>query len=205
MIVKNCEKIEKDYHSWDLGSITKESTCAENGTKTYTCSVCNGTKTESIPKNDNHSYGEWIYKNDVSHKQVCTLCGNENTDEHSWSNNKIDAVCSECSVKRNEARPVKPVVTQITHNSITLMAFSGYEYSKDGTTWQTNNIFSGLSANTSYTLYQRIAPKTTTEENVPSEAVTVKTTKFGGKAALCTAAESEKRRVKRNSGARRII
>ena len=36
-------------HSWDNGKVTKEATCTEDGEKTYTCTVCNTTKTEVIP------------------------------------------------------------------------------------------------------------------------------------------------------------
>lgn len=36
-------------HSWDNGKVTKKATCTEDGEKTYTCTVCNTTKTEVIP------------------------------------------------------------------------------------------------------------------------------------------------------------
>ena len=37
-------------HVWDGGAVTKEPTKEEEGVKTYTCTVCGETKTESIPK-----------------------------------------------------------------------------------------------------------------------------------------------------------
>lgn len=40
----------KGEHTWDEGRVTKEATLTEEGVKTYTCSVCGETKTESIPK-----------------------------------------------------------------------------------------------------------------------------------------------------------
>ena len=36
-------------HSWDEGVVTKEATETENGIKTFTCTVCDATKTEEIP------------------------------------------------------------------------------------------------------------------------------------------------------------
>lgn len=36
-------------HEWDEGTVTTEPTCTEPGEKTYTCSRCKETKTESIP------------------------------------------------------------------------------------------------------------------------------------------------------------
>ena len=35
-------------HEWGTGSVTTEVTCEKNGVKTYTCSLCGNTKTESI-------------------------------------------------------------------------------------------------------------------------------------------------------------
>lgn len=41
---------EITQHAWNDGLITKEATVDEEGTKTYTCAVCNHTKDESIAK-----------------------------------------------------------------------------------------------------------------------------------------------------------
>ena len=35
-------------HSYDSGKVTKKATCTSNGTKTYTCTACGATKTETI-------------------------------------------------------------------------------------------------------------------------------------------------------------
>ena len=37
-------------HAWDNGVVTKEATYEEEGEKTFTCSTCSRTKTESIEK-----------------------------------------------------------------------------------------------------------------------------------------------------------
>ena len=48
--IKAGTKINKlAEHTWNDGVITKEATSAEKGKITYTCSVCNETKTEEIP------------------------------------------------------------------------------------------------------------------------------------------------------------
>ena len=36
-------------HAWDSGKVTKQPTATETGVRTYTCTRCNETKTESIP------------------------------------------------------------------------------------------------------------------------------------------------------------
>lgn len=41
--------IEKSDHSWDDGVVTQEPTATTAGVKTYTCQVCQTTKTEEIP------------------------------------------------------------------------------------------------------------------------------------------------------------
>ncbi len=37
-------------HTWDAGKVTKAATTTAAGVKTYTCTICGATKTESIPK-----------------------------------------------------------------------------------------------------------------------------------------------------------
>lgn len=49
---KDPSHVETKAHSWNNGVITKEPTTTSTGIKTYTCSVCNGTKTETIKKID---------------------------------------------------------------------------------------------------------------------------------------------------------
>ncbi|MBR3954160.1 MAG: peptidoglycan DD-metalloendopeptidase family protein [Clostridia bacterium] len=40
--------IETENHNWDDGIVTKEPSATQSGIKTYTCTVCDGTKAESI-------------------------------------------------------------------------------------------------------------------------------------------------------------
>lgn len=56
----------------------------------------------------------------------------------------------------NTAIPQKAVLVNRTSSSITVQAVSGYEYSKDGKTWQDSNVFTGLSAFTGNTIYTRV-------------------------------------------------
>ena len=43
------ERAELAPHIWDNGEVTKEPTDAQEGTRTYTCTVCGRTRTEDIP------------------------------------------------------------------------------------------------------------------------------------------------------------
>ena len=42
--------VVKENHKWDAGKVTKKATEKQAGVKTYTCTVCKATKTETIPK-----------------------------------------------------------------------------------------------------------------------------------------------------------
>lgn len=53
------ETLEKATHTWDSGHITKAATKYESGERTYTCSVCGGTRVEEIP--EIYSFGVYFY------------------------------------------------------------------------------------------------------------------------------------------------
>ena len=72
-------------HSFDEGTVTTEPTCTEEGVKTYTCSVCGYSYTESIPTIE-HSWREWVTTKEATETEVgeqkhtCTVCGKEETE-----------------------------------------------------------------------------------------------------------------------------
>ena len=47
-VIKAQEEIPAKGHSWNEGEITTSPTCENAGVRTYTCTVCNATKTEAI-------------------------------------------------------------------------------------------------------------------------------------------------------------
>lgn len=44
-----CGAEETEAHKWDKGKVTKEPTLTEEGEKLFTCTVCNATKTQTMP------------------------------------------------------------------------------------------------------------------------------------------------------------
>lgn len=82
------------------------------------------------------------------------------------------------TLKNTVSTPSAPTVDSKTANSVTLKATDGYEYSMDGITWQTDNVFGGLSVNTSYTFYQRVAETETSYASEISSGATVTTLKM---------------------------
>ena len=68
-------KADVTPHSYDSGTITTPATETTEGVKTYTCSVCNHTKTETIPKfGHTHSISEDYSKDETGHWHACSGC-----------------------------------------------------------------------------------------------------------------------------------
>ena len=66
---------------------------------------------------------------------------------------------------------IDPVVEKFDCCSVTLAKVDGYEYSMDGETWQDSNVFTGLTAGTKYTFYQRIKATANYEASANSTEV----------------------------------
>lgn len=81
------------------------------------------------------------------------------------------------TLKNTVNAPSAPTVLSKTANSVTLKDISGYEYSADGKVWQKSNVFTGLTEDTEYTFYQRIAETDTTYVSESSAPLKVKTDK----------------------------
>lgn len=80
-----CSKEEKEGHKWDGGKVTTQPTCKAVGVKTYTCSECQATRTESVEKLP-HKYGSvWTKVDDDYHERPCTACGEKETAGHTWN------------------------------------------------------------------------------------------------------------------------
>ncbi len=77
--------------------------------------------------------------------------------------------------KTTPSAPTAPALSLKNHNSVTLTANAAYEFSKGGITWQTSNAFSGLTASTAYTFYQRVAETADTEASAASTKLDVTT------------------------------
>ncbi|MDE5605347.1 MAG: fibronectin type III domain-containing protein [Eubacterium sp.] len=67
-----------DEHNYDNGKVTKKATCKAKGVKTYTCTICGETKTETIAKTA-HTYKttttKATTKKNGSITKKCSVCG----------------------------------------------------------------------------------------------------------------------------------
>ena len=100
-------------HSWDGGKITKAATCTAAGTKTYTCTRCKKTRTETIAATGHKAVKdaavaatcETTGKTEGSHCSVCgTVLKAQTTTAalgHSWDNGKVTkaATCTATGTK----------------------------------------------------------------------------------------------------------
>ncbi len=127
--------------------IDKEETCDETGIKHEECTVCH------IKQNEN---------------TVIDLI-----DGHDYMVNSNHT----CRVCKQSIKPDKPQISAIKADSVVLVSFDGFEYSSDGENWQTSNIFTGLTPNTEYTFYQRIAESENSFVSQISEKLSVCTKK----------------------------
>ena len=87
----DCDEVtDKAAHTWDNGTITMAPTCTAKGEKTYTCTVCNATKTEEVATTEHTFSDEW--KNDETHHwHKCENCDEiTGKAEHSFN---ADGVC----------------------------------------------------------------------------------------------------------------
>lgn len=68
-------------HAWDAGKVTTPATCKDAGVKTFTCTRCNTTKTETIAKTSEHTWNEGeitkqpTYVSEGEKTYICTVCG----------------------------------------------------------------------------------------------------------------------------------
>ena len=105
---KNYEEYTLDIcisHNWDAGVVTKQPTYKTEGTKKYTCTNCDETKTETIAKLvcTNHAWDAGVvtiqptYKTEGTRKYTCTNCGETKTETiaklvcttHAWDNGTV--------------------------------------------------------------------------------------------------------------------
>ena len=88
---------EKDgyaEHTWDNGTVTTAATCTEAGEKTYTCTACSATKTETVPATGHILEKEWTTSDTHHWHETCEHKTSENGyGEHTYNENNVCTVC----------------------------------------------------------------------------------------------------------------
>ena len=104
---EGCNEVA-DYgeHTWDAGEVTTEPSYEAAGEMTYTCTVCEATRTESIPQLEHHFSEAWS-SDDTHHWHECTDEGcnitvNSQKDGYGMHvyGDDTDATCNICGYVR---------------------------------------------------------------------------------------------------------
>ena len=122
----NDEHTVHTEHKWDEGVVTKKATCTEAGEKTYTCTVCNATRTEKIEAAGHKYSTEWTIDKEAtctesgSKSHHCTVC-DAKTEEteikatgHKWDEGVVtkEATCTEAGEKTYTCTVCKETKTE---------------------------------------------------------------------------------------------
>ena len=113
-----CSGTRTDTHKWNDGEVTTEPTEDAEGVKTYTCTVCSHSKTESVDKlPHDHIWSDWSQNDENTHIQYCH-CNEVQTEEHhfddgvviNWATHlapgEIWFTCADCGYIRSVEQPI---------------------------------------------------------------------------------------------------
>ena len=135
-----CGLVETKNHTWNGGTVTKQASCKESGTRHFTCTACGAAKDETIAKTNSHSWGGYkVTKNPTcttpgTQTRTCSVCGKTETQQinatgHSmgaWAQSKAPTCtaageekrsCSKCS--HSETRALKALGHSFSHPTVT--------------------------------------------------------------------------------------
>ena len=133
-LLQNGETIPKTDHKWDKGQVTTKPTCTEPGVKTYTCTVCKTTKTETIDATG-HVYTEKVVtptcESDGYTIFTCNNCGDIYTGNvteklgHDYQlKDHKDATCTEAGYDYYECS------RDASHHYTETIAKTGHDYTE---------------------------------------------------------------------------
>lgn len=78
-----CTATETGACTYDSGSVNQAPTCSAVGSRVYTCSTCNGTRSEPIAVDPNaHTFGAWNGGQEGVHTRACSGCGTSESGAH---------------------------------------------------------------------------------------------------------------------------
>ncbi len=95
-------------HTYDEGVVTKEASCKEEGIKTFTCTRCQASYTEAIPKTTEHTWNNGDVTKEATEEEegvktyTCTVCGETKTEvipilehTHKYTEKVVAPTCTE--------------------------------------------------------------------------------------------------------------
>lgn len=106
-----------NVHILNEGYISIPANCKDEGEMVFDCMHCSYRVTETIEKTNDHLFEDWLLVDENTHKQVCGICGKEETASHSWGEGWVTLeptckdegirkfLCSVCGGEKTEAIP----------------------------------------------------------------------------------------------------
>ena len=82
-----CGFEETKNHTWNGGTVTKQASCKESGTRHFTCTACGAAKDETIAKTNSHNWGGYkVTKHPTctapgTQTRTCSVCGKTETQQ----------------------------------------------------------------------------------------------------------------------------
>ena len=138
-----------------------------NGQYIGKCSSCGGDGVFELPTDCSSCKG----KGKIINEYTCRNCAGE----EAWL---VD--CSNCTTGFRPCTPETPEAPQlqnVSNQTVVLAYYSTCEYSCNGVNWQSSNIFTNLSPNTTYVFYQRYKATAYNDSSNASPALRVTTLK----------------------------
>lgn len=74
-------------HNWNEGSVT-EPGCTTEGKLVSVCTLCNEIREQTLPATG-HSFDTMNQLDAANHKRICSVCGAEETQPHTWDGGKV--------------------------------------------------------------------------------------------------------------------
>ena len=115
------DKLDVADHTWNDGVVTTQPKETAEGVKTFTCTVCGATKTESMPKlNHTHTFDMSAWEKDANMHWHKSTCGHDvKADEaaHTWNDGVVTTqptetaegvktfTCTVCGATKTESMP----------------------------------------------------------------------------------------------------
>lgn len=188
-----CGFEETKSHTWNGGTVTKQATCKESGTKHFTCTACNATKDETIAKTNNHSWGNWNTTKPAGcttpgvTSKTCSVCGKTETQQINATGHSMGAWLQSKAPTCTEKGEEKRSCSKCSHTETRAINALGHSFSNPTVTKQPTCTEPGIESG-----------KCTRCGQTTTNTIKAKGHKFGNwedvKAATCTEGGTKERK-----------
>ena len=130
-----CGYEETAGHTWNGGTVTKQASCKESGTKHFTCTACGAAKDETIAKTNSHSWGGYKVTQNPgcttpgTQMRTCSVCGKNETQQISATGHSMGAWTQSKAPTCTAAGEEKRSCSKCGHAETKAIAALGHSFS----------------------------------------------------------------------------